>query len=287
MATRPTPLGVGCLVVAVVLLVGAAVAGVNLLRDRGTVSPVPQRQRCVATAGERSVALDLEQARLTAIIVGLSVRRGLAPRAASIAMATVYQETGIRNLDYGDRDSVGLFQQRPSQGWGTVEQIMDPRYSTGAFYDALVTIDGYESMVINDAAQRVQRSGFPQAYAQHEDYARALASALRGYSPAQFTCQINATGIGSTTAVVDDVAAAFGDIEVVRDGDDATYPLTGSVDDVNARGWAIAHYLVGQASSLGISEVSFDRRTWRASSSHLGWVEDLDAQTSAVRFSTN
>ena len=75
--------------------------------------------------------LDLDQAHYTSIIAGLSVRRGLPARAASIAMATVYQETGIRNLDYGDRDSVGLFQQRPSQGWGTAEQIMDPYYSTG------------------------------------------------------------------------------------------------------------------------------------------------------------
>ena len=188
MATRPTPLGVGCLVVAVVLLVGAAVAGVNLLRDRGTVSPVPQRQRCVATAGERSVALDLEQARLTAIIVGLSVRRGLAPRAASIAMATVYQETGIRNLDYGDRDSVGLFQQRPSQGWGSVEELQDPYYATGKFYDALVKVDGWETGDINDVAQAVQRSGYPEAYRDHEADGRVLASALTGQSAAAFSC---------------------------------------------------------------------------------------------------
>ncbi|MET0449708.1 MAG: hypothetical protein ABW004_14940, partial [Aeromicrobium sp.] len=178
-------------------------------------------------------------------------------------------------------------QQRPSQGWGTLEEIMDPHHAIGEFYDALAKIDDYESMAINDAAQLVQRSGFPQAYAQHEEYARALASSLRGYSPAQFTCQINTAGVGSTTAVVEDVALAFGDIEVTREGDDATYPLTGSVDDVNARGWSIAHYLVGQASTLGISEVSFDRRTWKASSSHLGWVKDLDAATNAVTFSTN
>jgi hypothetical protein len=264
-------------------LVGASVLVATVISDR-----TPMRAEfCVAEVGDVRAQVDLEQGRWASLMAAVAQRRGLPPRATTIAIATAFQESKIHNIDYGDRDSVGLFQQRPSQGWGTVDQIMDPRYATGAFYDALVKIDGYESMVINDAAQRVQRSGFPQAYAQHEDYARALASALRGYSPARFTCQINAVGIGSTTAVVDDVAAAFGHIEVVRDGDDATYPLTGSVDDVNARGWAIAHYLVGQASSLGISEVSFDRRTWRASSSHLGWVEDLDAQTSAVSFSTN
>ncbi len=84
-------------------------------------------------------------------------------------MATVYQETGIRNLDYGDRDSVGLFQQRPSQGWGTAEQLMDPYYATGKFYDALVKIDGWETGDINDVAQQVQRSGYPEAYRDHEE----------------------------------------------------------------------------------------------------------------------
>ena len=68
-------------------------------------------------------------------------------------MATAYQETGIRNLDYGDRDSVGLFQQRPSQGWGTAEQLMDPHYATGRFYDALVKIKNWKTGDINDVAQ--------------------------------------------------------------------------------------------------------------------------------------
>jgi hypothetical protein len=264
-------------------LVAASVLVATVISDR-----TPRRAEfCVAQVGDVRAQVDLEQGRWASLMAAIAQRRGLPPRATTIAIATAFQESKIHNIDRGDRDSVGLFQQRPSQGWGTVEQIMDPHYSTGRFYDALEKIDDYPSMDINDAAQLVQRSGFPQAYAQHEEYARALASALRGYSPAQFTCQINSSGIGSTTAVVEDVTRAFGDIEVVRDGDDATYPLTGSVDDVNARGWAIAHYLVGQASSLGISEVSFDRRTWTASSSHLGWVEDLDSATNAVTFSTN
>ena len=138
----------------------------------------------MATANDQSVAVDLDQAHYASIIVGLSVRRGLPPRAASIAMATVYQETGIRNLGYGDRDSVGLFQQRPSQGWGSGRQLSDPYYATGKFYDALVKIDGWESGDINDVAQRVQRSGYPEAYRDHESDARVLASTLTGHSPA-------------------------------------------------------------------------------------------------------
>ena len=178
MATRPTPLGVGCLVVALVLVAGAAVAGLTALRDRGATPPVPGQQRCVATSGDRSVALDLEQARLTSIIVGLSVRRRLAPRAASIAMATVYQETGIRNLDYGDRDSLGLFQQRPSQGWGTPAQVQDPVYAAGKFYDGLVQVPGWETGRLTEVAQEVQRSGFPEAYQKHQAMAEELTAAL-------------------------------------------------------------------------------------------------------------
>ena len=78
---------------------------------------------------------------------------------------------------------------------------MNPTYAINAFYDALVKVNGYETMIITDAAQKVQLSGFPGAYAQHEDYARALASALRGYSTAAFSCSINPTGGGLTGAV--------------------------------------------------------------------------------------
>ncbi|GAA1836719.1 hypothetical protein ACFFOM_08600 [Microlunatus capsulatus] len=259
MATRPTPLGVGCLVVAVVLLVGAAVAGVNLLRDRGTVSPVPQRQRCVATAGERSVALDLEQARLTAIIVGLSVRRGLAPRAASIAMATVYQETGIRNLDYGDRDSVGLFQQRPSQGWGSVEELQDPYYATGKFYDALVKVDGWESGDINDVAQAVQRSGYPEAYRDHEADGRVLASALTGQSAAAFSCLERQDADGDAEGLAASLGRTLGRrVQPARDGAVVTVEARS-----DALAWASAAHAVANASTFGVVQVETLGRVWR------------------------
>ena len=144
----------GCLAVAFVILIAAGGGVFWWLRDRGLTEPVPGQQRCVATANNRSTVVDLDQAHFASIIAGVSVRRGLPPRAASIAIATAYQETGIRNLDYGDRDSVGLFQQRPSQGWGTKRQLMDPDYATGKFYDALVKIENWETADINDVAQK-------------------------------------------------------------------------------------------------------------------------------------
>ena len=103
-----------------VRLVVALLTAVTLLVGCGVQAPVviPPRQRCVAQVGGTTAELDLEQARNAAIIAGVAIQRGLAPRAASIALATAFQESDIRNLDYGDRDSIGLFQQRPSQGWG-------------------------------------------------------------------------------------------------------------------------------------------------------------------------
>ena len=265
MATRPTPLGVGCLVVALVLVAGAAVAGLTALRDRGATPPVPGQQRCVATSGDRSVALDLEQARLTSIIVGLSVRRRLAPRAASIAMATVYQETGIRNLDYGDRDSVGLFQQRPSQGWGSVEQLQDPYYATDKFYDALVEVDGWESGDINDVAQAVQRSGYPEAYRDHEADGRVLASALTGQSAAAVTCLDRQDAPGDAEALAASLTRTFGRrADPGRDG--AVVTLDARTD---ALAWAYAAHAVANASAFGVVEVQTLGQVWRTSADDL------------------
>lgn len=168
----------------VLLAIGA---GVGLLVRHGA-GPLPAPPGCTAKVGDTEVSLSPEQARNAALIAAIGVRRGLPARAVSIALATAFQESKLVNIDYGDRDSLGLFQQRPSQGWGTEEQVMDPVYAANAFYDELVGIDGYQDMRITEAAQAVQRSGFPEAYEQHADGARALASALTGWSPAAFTC---------------------------------------------------------------------------------------------------
>ena len=102
-------------------------------------------------------------------------QRGLSERAVTIALATAMQESQLRNIAHGDRDSVGLFQQRPSQGWGNVEQIQGPRLTRqGEFYDppgqgCPATL----RLPLTVAAQRVQRSGFPQAYTKHERNADA------------------------------------------------------------------------------------------------------------------
>src|SRR5919205_570427 len=173
--------------VLVLLFVGVLALG-GLAWSRGVLDALPVREHCTATALGRSTELDPEQAGNAAIIVGVAVRRGLPARAATIGIATAMQESKLVNLPGGDRDSLGLFQQRPSQGWGTPAQIRDPVYASNAFYDVLVKVEGYENLPITAAAQRVQRSAFPTAYAEHEPEARILASALTGYSPAGLSC---------------------------------------------------------------------------------------------------
>ena len=104
--------------------------------------------------------------------------RGLPERAAVIALATAMQESRLRNLDYGDRDSLGLFQQRPSQGWGTPEQVQDPVYAAGAFYDGLVQVPGWETRPLGEAAHAVQRSAYPELVPRFEPMAAELAAAF-------------------------------------------------------------------------------------------------------------
>ncbi len=265
-----------------VLLAGLLVAGVlvaTVIRDREPV----RSEYCVAEVGDTRAQIDSEQARWTTLMAAIAQRRGLPPRATTIAIATAFQESKIHNLDYGDRDSVGLFQQRPSQGWGTRKQVLDPVHAIGKFYDGLVKIKGYSSMSITEAAQRVQHSAYPGAYAQHEDYARALASSLRGYSPAAFSCRVNATNGGRAQAVAGDVRAAFGGIPMDVGERTVSIPLTGRAPDVEARGWGLAHYSVGNAARLKISSVAFDGHRWTAENSPDGWVVNTRASRSAPR----
>ena len=289
--------------IAVVAVVGA-VATMLVLVDRG-VRPILDLDGsgCTAEVDGHEVQIDLEQAENASLITAIAIQRGLPARAASIALATAYQESKLYNIDYGDRDSVGLFQQRPSQGWGTVAQLTDPEFATHAFYDALAKVDGYREMEITVAAQEVQRSGFPEAYADHEQDARALASALTGNSPRALWCDVpgdadeapddlDEQGLVERAAVVRrDLEARFGALSLggfepagVSSGHmEGSAHYEGRAIDVfvrpiNAenrkRGWAIASYLVANADRLEVNTLIFDGRIWKAGSrSDSGWTD--------------
>ena len=150
-----------------------------------------------ATVGTpASVASDLTEVTLVparmanaATIAAVGLIRGVPRRALVVALATALQESKLDNLTGGDRDSVGLFQQRPSQGWGTVEQIADPRYAANAFYTALLKVHGWQNMRVTDAAQAVQRSAYPEAYQQWAADGRGTGHGLqRGNVPGGDLC---------------------------------------------------------------------------------------------------
>ena len=275
------------------------VVGLAVLFLRG-VGPLPDPEGCRARVDGVVVDLTTEQARNAATISAVAVSRGLPARAASIALATAFQESKLRNLDHGDRDSLGLFQQRPSQGWGTAREIQRPVYAANRFYDALVKIDGYQSMRITEAAQEVQRSGFPEAYEAHAADARALASALTGWSPGRFSCVVHAQhlsaqrpgGAGLTpraARVRRALEQVFGPQQLggFAPGGVRTGHMKGSahyegravdifvrpVDPENRRrGWAMASFLVAHAARLHVAHVIFDRRVWSAGGrSERGW----------------
>ncbi|MEV5100316.1 heavy metal transporter [Streptomyces massasporeus] len=247
-----------------------------------------------------------EQGVNAATITAVGTARGLPERAVTIALATALQESALRNIKHGDRDSLGLFQQRPSQGWGTPKEIMDPTYSAGEFYDHLVKVPGYTRLPLTVAAQRVQRSGFPQAYAKHEPDAALLAAALTGQSAATLTCEgrpaaTRASGPdGVRAALVRDFgrdvlepagAEVSGGASTptpapspsAGDGDGAagrtvTLPVaadTGAATgrSLDQRGWQLAHWAVANASELHIARVTYAGREWVAGNTASQWRE--------------
>jgi hypothetical protein len=109
-----------------------------------------------------------------------AISLGLPPYAATVAIATALQESDLENLDYGDLDSLGLFQQRPSQGWGTPAQIMNPAYAATSFYQALVKVPDWQSIPLTQAAQDVQHSAYPDAYAHWTYTAEYLTATVSG-----------------------------------------------------------------------------------------------------------
>jgi murein DD-endopeptidase MepM/ murein hydrolase activator NlpD len=130
----------------------------------------------------RAGSLGQEQMRNAAIIINVGQGMKVPPRGWVIAIATAMQESALRNLPFlgarNDHDSVGLFQQRPSQGWGTPRQLMDPEYTSRKFYERLLTVKGWQTIPLTRAAQAVQRSAFPDAYAKHESLAAEVVNLL-------------------------------------------------------------------------------------------------------------
>jgi len=160
-------------------------------------------------------------------IIAAASTAGVGRRGMVVAIATALQESGLRNLDYGDRDSLGLFQQRPSQGWGTPQQVRDPQFAALAFFGGrtsphfnaalgraspggLLEVAGWEALPVTVAAQRVQRSAFPGAYAKHEARATVIVDALAGTQAASAAASTAATATAPTDNIRPAVMTAAG-----------------------------------------------------------------------------
>jgi cell wall-associated NlpC family hydrolase len=149
---------------------------------------------CVSGPTQPGSGLTVEQRSNAAVILSVGDAMGVPARGAVIAISTALQESRLRNLAYGDRDSLGLFQQRPSQGWGSPAQVEDPAYAARQFFAHLLAVPGWTGLLVTAAAQAVQRSATPDAYAQWEDEATAI---VGGHGVPMNCAPVSATRLSS------------------------------------------------------------------------------------------
>jgi hypothetical protein len=262
-------------VLAVLVVIGV-VAGLIAVGVRSLMArmqlPAAVQSRCDLVGSPYT--LSTEQAANAATISAVAVKRRLPARAVTIALATALQESKLTNVEYGDRDSVGLFQQRPSQGWGSAGQILDPRYAAGKFFDALVKVPGWERKQLAAAAQAVQQSAHPTAYQQWEDQAGVLAAAFTGAAPALLSCSFPEPTVAATPAKVLQLLGL--ELPHTRL---AASTQAGELRPVAP--WATVGWLVAKADRLGIEAVAHDGRRWTRTD---GWRVDESARSDRIRF---
>ena len=249
-----------------------------------------------SAAASSSYSFDRQQLANAATIIRVGRQRHVPPRGWVIAVAAAIQESSLHNLPYGDRDSAGLFQQRPSMGWGSFAQVTDPVYAATAFFGGpdvppgnpgLLDITGWEHLSITQAAQAVQRSGYPDAYAQRAEEATVLVHRLAGATTAcpasDSSTACPATGrpveSGLTPDALHVLRCAVKYFHIARIGGFATYGhgtvsdhYTGRAVDLMIDGWTspagvslgnrVASYFVSHASQFGVTYVIWRARIW-------------------------
>ncbi|HET6965078.1 MAG TPA: hypothetical protein VFH58_09935 [Acidimicrobiales bacterium] len=259
--------------VSVLVVAGAVVGGVALVRAFTQKPAPPVGCQVPDLSGPGTFRLSTDQGQNATIIAAVGIKLGLPDHAVTIGLATALRESHLVDLTYGDLDSVGLFQQRPSQGWGTNAQILDPVYASTVFYQHLEKVPGWQTMGVTDAAQAVQRSATPLAYAPYESEARALASALTGEKPATFACRLDGfSGVVPTASGLS--AAAAREMGSAQLG----VPLSSQ-----KAGWELASWAVGHAWRYHLQAVTFGSWRWTAASGR--WVDSpgAGAATPAVQ----
>jgi len=261
----------------VLLAAAAGYAAWTVIRPAGP-PPLPP-PGCQAGSGAQALPLDVDQAQIAATIAGVAARHRLPRKAVTIAYAAALQESQLHNLDYGDRDSVGVFQQRPSQGWGTTAELEDPVYATTKFFAALTRVPSYARLPVPVAAQDVQHSADGSAYQQWAQVAAQLAGYFTGAAPHAVACWYSPAGPPDLAGAVRGLTRTFGPVggggvlEGVTVGRSAGKDgaSTAVVHPRRGAGWVVAAWLVASAQQYGIGEVRYGGYRWRAADGTMGW----------------
>ena len=254
-------------------------AGYLIYHSFRNITSPPPLPGCQAGSGVQAIDLDPEQAEVAATIAGVAARHRLPRQAATVALAAALQESKLHNLDYGDRDSVGIFQQRPSEGWGSATQLQDPVYATTKFYAALTKVHGYTAMPVDRAAQAVQHSADGSAYQQWTDIAGQLTGYFTGKSAHGVSCWYTPSGQANLAAAERQVRQTFG--PAGRKAVVATISTTRSAKKTvavlhvqRAAGWTVASWLVAHAQAYHLSQVRYTGFSWKAANGNMGWQRD-------------
>jgi len=259
-------------------------------RHGATPAAPPPPPGCQAGTGGAAIPLGTDQAGIAATIAGVAARHRLPRRAVTVALAAALQESQLQNLDYGDRDSVGVFQQRPSQGWGTTAELEDPVYATTKFFAALVRVPGYTRMPVDQAAQDVQHSADGDAYEQWAEVATLLAGYFTGTSPAGVSCWYTPAGKPDLAGAVKQLTQTFGpqgtDAVLVRITTDRSAKMKKEDAVVRVQrdeAWTVAGWLVAHAQQYGISQIRYAGYVWNAADGGVGWQRASRAASPAPR----
>ena len=265
---------------AAVAVIVAIVALLAFFKSKHLQFPGPGVSGCVVHGHRFDVPLEASQARIAATIAGVAAQRQMPVRAVTIAYAAALQESNLANVGYGDRDSVGVFQQRPSQGWGTRHQLLDPVYATTKFFGALAAIPHYQRLRIYKAAQDVQRSADGSAYAQYAPQGAQMAGGFSGIRPRAVWCWFSAPikGKSRLDAAESQLRHAFGFVAFSHAGD----PSARVVVHNTALGWSMAAWLVSHANKFRIKHVSYLGYRWTAAHGHRGWLRDRGPHQAAT-----
>ena len=266
--------------VALLLAVVALGAGVYVALQH--VPAILGESGCTAGSGAAAVALDPQQAQIAATIAGVAHHRDMPSRALIVAYATAMQESHLHDPDYGDLDSVGVFQQRPSQGWGPASKLIDPVYASTKFFRALAQVPGYQKMAVYQAAQAVQRSADGYAYRQYQTLAAHLTAAFTGAPRAVWCWPPGQAGKAQLTPARRAIVHAFGPLAASRSATDGGAPVLQVRAPQPRLGWVVAAWLVTHAGQYRLHDVRYAGFRWPAPPGHTGWVKDAGSPAGSV-----